>query len=314
MSRIRTVKPELFKHEELFDAELDSGLPLRLAFIGLFTVADCEGRFKWRPRTLKLDVLPHDSVDFSAVLNALEAGGFIQSYTVNGQRYGYIPSFGKHQQIPTREIERGSALPPPAEKTEPQAEARTEHEPVHVEARTEHCPEFREVEVEEEGKGKGKEEEAAQAPFAPPPPMPAPPMPEPEPAAAKPAPAKTQKAARQPKPIKAPIPADWIPAETTYALLEKHGIERPFAEGCLDEFRLYWTERGESRPGWEASFVNNVKRQWAHRTLSTTPTPRTSQRYAPPPRAMTPEAAHFEAILKNLNHPVIEGEIAHELH
>ena len=46
MSRIRTVKPELFKHEELFDTELASGLPLRLAFTGLFTVADCEGRFK----------------------------------------------------------------------------------------------------------------------------------------------------------------------------------------------------------------------------------------------------------------------------
>ena len=53
MSRIRTVKPELFKHEELFDTELASGLPLRLAFISLFTVADCEGRFKWRPRTLR---------------------------------------------------------------------------------------------------------------------------------------------------------------------------------------------------------------------------------------------------------------------
>ena len=91
-------------------------------------------------------------------------------------------------------------------------------------------------------------------------------------------------------------------------------MDRPFAESCLDEFRLYWQERGESRPGWEATFVNNVKRQWAHRTLPATPTPRNGQRYAPPPRAMTPEAAHFEAILSNLNHPVIEGEIAHELH
>ena len=316
MSRIRTVKPDLFRHEDLFDAEMESGLPLRLAFIGLFTVADCAGRFIWKPRTLKLDVLPHDSVDFSAVLNALEAGGFIQSYTVNGQRYGYIPSFGKHQQIPTREIERGSALPPPAEKTEPQAEARTEHEPVHVEARTEHCPEFREVEVEEEGKGKGKEEETAQAPFAPPPPpappMPAPPMPEPEPAAAKPAPAPTPKAARQPKPIKAPIPADWMPAETTYALLEKHGMTRAFAEDCIDEFRLYWQERGESRVGWEATFVNNAKRQWERR-----PSPAQSASSRPgaistPPSTITPEGARFDAILRGLNgantRPAIEGE------
>ena len=117
MSRIRTVKPELFKHEDLFDAELNSGLPLRLAFIGLFTVADCEGRFKWRPRTLKLDVLPHDTVDFAKVLQALEQGGFIQSYEVDGERYGWIPSFTKHQIFQTKEQTRGSQLPPPPSTT-----------------------------------------------------------------------------------------------------------------------------------------------------------------------------------------------------
>ena len=110
-SRIRSVKPELFRHEELFEAELESGLPLRLAFIGLFTVADCEGRFRWKPRTLKLDVLPHDLLDFSHVLNALESGGFIRRYTVAGETYGLIINFKKHQQIPTREAERGSSLP-----------------------------------------------------------------------------------------------------------------------------------------------------------------------------------------------------------
>ena len=113
MSRIRTVKPELFKHEELFDAELDSGLPLRLAFIGLFTVADCEGRFKWRPRTLKLEVLPHDTVDFAQVLQALEQSGFIQSYSVDGERYGWIPNFKKHQRLQTKELAAGSELPAP---------------------------------------------------------------------------------------------------------------------------------------------------------------------------------------------------------
>ena len=46
MARIRTVKPELFRHEELFLPEKESGLPLRLSLIGLFTVADTKGRFK----------------------------------------------------------------------------------------------------------------------------------------------------------------------------------------------------------------------------------------------------------------------------
>jgi hypothetical protein len=113
MSRIRTVKPELFKHEDLFDAEQNSKLPLRLAFIGLFTVADREGRFKWRPRTLKLDVLPHDFIDFAAVLDALERAGFIERYEVGGETYGWIPTFTKHQRFSGKESEAKSQLPPP---------------------------------------------------------------------------------------------------------------------------------------------------------------------------------------------------------
>ena len=71
--RIRTVKPELFLHEGLFDAEAATGLPLRLCFIGLFTQADREGRFRWQPRRLKAQILPYaEDVDFDRVLVALE--------------------------------------------------------------------------------------------------------------------------------------------------------------------------------------------------------------------------------------------------
>jgi len=55
-------------------------------------------------------------------------------------------------------------------------------------------------------------------------------------------------------------------------------MDRTFAEGCIDEFRLYWQERGESRTGWEATFVNNVKRQWEHRPTPKS-TPSNGQRY-----------------------------------
>jgi hypothetical protein len=116
MARIRTVKPELFKHEDLFDLESSCGLPIRLAFIGLFTCCDRDGRFKWRPRTLKLDVLPHDDIDFSRVLDALASRGFVRKYAVNGEEYGCIPSFAKHQVINNRESE--SELPSPEEGQE----------------------------------------------------------------------------------------------------------------------------------------------------------------------------------------------------
>ena len=261
MSRIRTVKPELFKHEDLFDAEQNSKLPLRLAFIGLFTVADREGRFKWRPRTLKLDILPHDFIDFATILDALEHAGFIERYEIEGEIYGWIPTFTKHQRFTGKEAETKSLLPPPPQQQQrgnsgetagkhPDASPMLTGETMGKQRGTQEGNGVR------EGKGKGREEEPAQAPLASPPVSPV-------------IVSSAPKAAQAPKPvkvIKSTIPAHWIPTEATYALLEKNGIERPFAESCLDEFRLYWQERGESRPGWESTFVNSVKRQWARRT------------------------------------------------
>ena len=103
MPRIRTVKPELFKHEELFDAEQETGFPLRVAFIGLFTACDREGRFQWKPRSLKSDILPFDNVDFSRVLDALETRGFIVKYQCEDEIFGCIPTWQRHQVINNRE-------------------------------------------------------------------------------------------------------------------------------------------------------------------------------------------------------------------
>ena len=111
MARIRTVKPELFKHEILFELEVETGFPIRAAFIGLFTCCDREGRFKWRPKALKCDILPYDELDFSRVLDALVSRGFVVKYASNNEEYGYIPSFNRHQIINNRESE--SILPEP---------------------------------------------------------------------------------------------------------------------------------------------------------------------------------------------------------
>lgn len=111
MPRIRTIKPELYRHLKLFEAEQACGLPLRLAFTGLLTCADREGRFKWEPRVLKLDVLPFDEVDFAAVLNTLAKTGLILRYCVEEEFYGVIPSWHKHQRINPHEP--SSQLPAP---------------------------------------------------------------------------------------------------------------------------------------------------------------------------------------------------------
>ncbi len=111
MARIRSIKPAFFRHRELFLLEQSSGLPVRVGFAGLWTVADREGRFRWKPVELKLDCLPYDDVDFAEVLAALESADFVQKYTIDGKEYGVVPSWIDHQVISTREAQ--SVLPQP---------------------------------------------------------------------------------------------------------------------------------------------------------------------------------------------------------
>ena len=111
MARIRTIKPDFFRHYDLWQAECGEELPLRLAFVGLWCVADREGRFKWRPEEIKIEVLPYDAADFSRVLDALWSRGFVGRYRVDGRDYGFIPSFSRHQVINNKE--RASDLPEP---------------------------------------------------------------------------------------------------------------------------------------------------------------------------------------------------------
>lgn len=123
--RIRTIKPEFFKHYDLYRAEKESKLPLRLAFASLFTVADREGRFKWRPEELKAYCLPYDRIDFSRVLDALSTRGFIEQYECAGELYGWIPTFLKHQVINNRE--KHSELPDPLDADTSTRGARVGH-------------------------------------------------------------------------------------------------------------------------------------------------------------------------------------------
>jgi hypothetical protein len=112
MARIRTIKPEFFRHVGLYELEKETGFPIRTAFSGIWTACDREGRFKWEPRVLKLDCIPFDDCDFSRVLDALTTRGFIRKYTSEGASYGFIPSWHDHQVINNRESE--SKLPDPA--------------------------------------------------------------------------------------------------------------------------------------------------------------------------------------------------------
>lgn len=114
-SHIRTIKPEFFLHTGIFDAELESGLPLRMAYIGLWTRADWKGRFHWDPRELKVRLLPYDDVDFSEILAALEKYGFVGRYEVENRIYGVIFTFLDHQSPNKHEKEQPTLPDPPLE-------------------------------------------------------------------------------------------------------------------------------------------------------------------------------------------------------
>lgn len=112
MGRIRTIKPDFFQHSGLFDLEQETHLPIRLAYAGLWTCADRDGRFKWRPRELKVAVLPYDDCDFSRVLDALATRGFIVKYASGTEFFGHIPTWAEHQFINNKEPKSGLPNPP----------------------------------------------------------------------------------------------------------------------------------------------------------------------------------------------------------
>ena len=109
MARVRLINPGFFRHEEL--AELP--LVARYTFIGLWTIADREGRLEDRPRRIKADLFPYeaDPVDMEAVLSQLADAGFIQRYDLDGRRIIWIPKFLDHQKPHPRESK--SVLAPP---------------------------------------------------------------------------------------------------------------------------------------------------------------------------------------------------------
>ena len=93
MARARNIKPGLFKNEVL----VEQSLFVRMLFIGLWTLADREGRLEDRPKRIKLELFPYDSDDVDSALNTLAENGFIERYESDGKKVVQITNFLKHQ-------------------------------------------------------------------------------------------------------------------------------------------------------------------------------------------------------------------------
>lgn len=93
MARIRSVHAGLFTDEEFMSRSPHA----RLLWIGLWTEADDQGVFEWKPLTIKARLLPADNVDISDLLAELAAADFIKIYEMGGRQYGAVRNFRRFQ-------------------------------------------------------------------------------------------------------------------------------------------------------------------------------------------------------------------------
>lgn len=95
MGRIRTIKPEFFVDDDIAALQ-----PLtRLLFIGMWTLADRDGRLEDRPAKIKVQLLAYDDIDVDKALTDLERGRFITRYQADGRKLIQIRTFEKNQKV-----------------------------------------------------------------------------------------------------------------------------------------------------------------------------------------------------------------------
>jgi len=112
MARTRSIKPSFFKNEYLAECE-----PMaRLLFIGLWTLADSQGRMEFRPMRIKAEVFPYENCDILGLLKQLADKGFVRAYESGDVKVLEIPTFGDHQRC--HPDERDEGLPPADESAE----------------------------------------------------------------------------------------------------------------------------------------------------------------------------------------------------
>ena len=108
MARARNIKPGFFKNELLAEMPPET----RLLFMGLWCLADREGRFEDRPKKIKMELFPCDSFSIEDSLAMLAKDGFLLRYEVDGKRYAQVVNFTKHQMPHHKEVPSEIPAPP----------------------------------------------------------------------------------------------------------------------------------------------------------------------------------------------------------
>ena len=244
MARARNIKPAFFTNDHLADVH-----PLgRLLFIGLWTVADREGRLEDRPRRIKAEVLPYDDVDCDTLLNQLAEHGFILRYSVDSKRFIQVLKFNKHQNPHMKEA--ASVIPAPdltgtSTVQAPNLTGSSPAESLNPLTDTGYLNEDTGYLNADSG-GTANADAQAQAPATPP---------------AKPKP-KTKRATQ--------VPETWMPSDKTREWANAEGFTADQVNGQILRFVDHWRGKGETRKDWDATFRNWMRnaREWGHLSQS----------------------------------------------
>lgn len=97
MARIRSIHPALFTDESFAALSMAA----RVLLFGLWTEADDQGVFDWKPITIKMRILPVDNVDVPQLLAELEQANIIRRFDQDEKPFGALRNFCKFQKPKT---------------------------------------------------------------------------------------------------------------------------------------------------------------------------------------------------------------------
>ncbi|MEB0133798.1 hypothetical protein QN362_00465 [Actimicrobium sp. CCC2.4] len=225
MARARNIKPGFFANEELVELSFAT----RLLFIGLWTIADREGRMEDKPKRIKMALFPADNFDVDGALDELQESGFLTRYDISGARYIQVLAFAKHQN-PHRD-EKESVIPAPCEHC-----ASTVQAPCEDESSTVAIGLIPDSLIPDSLIPESRVNDSA-------------------PQAAPAAPKKSR------RPSKVPLPTDFQISESVRAWAEEKGHNH--IERHLESFLVKVRAKGYVYADWDAAFQNAIADDWA---------------------------------------------------
>lgn len=108
--RARNIKPDFFRDAELAEVSIEA----RYLFIGLWCLADRQGKLKDNPKQIRFEVFPETKTkdDINTLLNSLQDHHLITRYEIEKVRYIKVINFLKHQSPHHTEMQSKYPDPP----------------------------------------------------------------------------------------------------------------------------------------------------------------------------------------------------------